>query len=104
METLFFAALGWCGVKYPGWWRRPPRPPRPEPEPWRPQPEPWAYPVLSVIGIVIGIISGLAFKDAIANVHEFAGQEIIASGLLSFAASKIVTGLVSPMIKGKKTI
>ena len=101
METLFFAALGWCGTKYPGWWKKP-YPPRPEPEPWRPQPEPWIYVLLSAIGIVSGIISGLAFSNAIANQSIFAGQELIASGLLSFAVSNIITGIASTLIQGKE--
>lgn len=88
METLFFAAMGWCGTKYPGWWRGP-RPPHPDPEPW------WKYAVLSIIGIGVGIASGSFFNNSIANETIFAGQGIIASGLFSFAASNIVTGLAS---------
>lgn len=101
MEILFFGVMGWCGTKYPGWWRGPKRP---QPEPWRPQPQPWAYAVLTVIGITIGTISGLIFNDIIGNQSVFVGQELIASGLLSFATSNIVTGLVSPMMKERKEI
>ena len=87
METLFFAAMGWCGTKYPGWWRGPR--PQPDPEPW------WKYAVLSIVGIGVGIAAGVFFNNSIANDTVFAGQEMIASGLFSFAASNIVTGLDS---------
>lgn len=93
MGTLFFAAMGWCGTKYPGWWRGPKKP---DPEPW------WKYAVLSVVGIVVGIISGSAFNNAIVNQTLFAGQEIIASGLLSFAVSNVVTGLTSTFLESKE--
>ncbi|MGH2665426.1 hypothetical protein [Flavobacterium sp.] len=86
MGTLFFAAMGLCGTKYPGWWRGPKKP---DPEPW------WKFAVISVIGIGIGIASGMFFNDAIANDSVFAGQGMIASGLFSFAASNVVTGLIS---------
>ena len=35
MLFAFAAMMGWCGTKWPGWWRWP-RPPHPDPEPlWR---------------------------------------------------------------------
>ncbi|MEO8515577.1 MAG: hypothetical protein ABI426_02480 [Flavobacterium sp.] len=103
MGTLFFAALGWCGTKYPGWWRRPKPTPDPDPVPWKPQPEPWvSYLAFSVIGIVAGIAGGTMFNDTIANDTVFAGHAIIASGMFGFAASAIVTGLASNMVKGKE--
>ena len=33
MLFAYAALLGWCGTKWPGWWRWP-RPPHPDPEPW----------------------------------------------------------------------
>lgn len=93
MGTIFFAAMGWCGTKYPGWWRGPKKP---DPEPW------WKFVVLSAIGIATGLISGLAFNNAIADQTLFAGQEIIASGLFGFAISNVVTGLASTLLEGKE--
>lgn len=94
METIFFAAMGWCGTKYPGWWRGPH--PHPDPEPW------WRYLTFSVIGIIAGIASGMFFNNSIADNTVFAGQGIIASGLFSFAASNIVTGIASLGMNGKQ--
>lgn len=103
METLFFALLGWCGTRYPGWWRKPKPGPGPDPEPWRPQPEPWSsYLAFSVIGAVVGIAGGSMFSNAIANDSVFSGHSIIAAGMVSFAASAAITGLASNMVKGKE--
>ncbi|TGD59818.1 hypothetical protein [Flavobacterium humi] len=98
METFFFAILGWSGMKFKGWrlWLA-----EPDPVPWKPQPVPWKYAFLSSIGIIVGIAAGLFFKESIANDALFAGQEAISSGLFSFAASNIVTGLASTMMKEK---
>ena len=93
MGTLFFAAMGWCGTKYPGWWRGPKRP---QPEPW------WKYAALSVVGITVGLVSGSAFSNAIVNQSLFTGQEIIASGLFSFAVSNVVTGITSTFLESKE--
>ncbi|MGH2665427.1 hypothetical protein [Flavobacterium sp.] len=95
MGTLFFAAMGWCGTKYPGWWRGPRKP---QPDPWKPRPDPWKYLILVVLGVGIGVASGTVFNNAIENDTIFAGQGMIASGLFSFAASNIVTGLISAKI------
>ena len=98
MGTLFFIVMGWSGTKYKGWhlWLI-----EPDPVPWKPQPDPWKYAVLSAIGIVVGVASGLFFNDAIASDNVFAGQEIIVSGLFSFASSNILTGLASTIMKEK---
>lgn len=93
MGTLFFAAMGWCGTKYPGWWRGPKKP---DPEPW------WKFAILSAIGIATGLISGLAFSNAIADQTIFAGQGMIASGLVAFGASNIVTGFASAFLESKE--
>lgn len=95
MGMLFYLAMGWCGTKFPGWWRFP-VPPHPDPEPWR------DFSVLSVIGIIAGGVGGSLFHDAITQNALFAGQEMIASGMFAFAASGIVTGIGSVMMKGKR--
>ncbi|TGD59820.1 hypothetical protein [Flavobacterium humi] len=95
MGTLFFAAMGWCGTKYPGWWWGP-KPPHPDPEPW------WKYAVISIVGIGVGIAGGMFFNNSIANDTVFAGQGMIASGLFSLAASNIVTGIASIAMDSRK--
>lgn len=49
MLYAFAAMMGWCGTKWPGWWRGPH--PHPDPEPW------WdlAYGVLGAIGGIIAV-------------------------------------------------
>ena len=87
MGTIFYLMMGWCGTKYPGWWRNP-NPPGPSPEPWR------NYGVVTIIGILAGIVGGTLFSNAINNSTLFSGQGIIASGLVAFAASGIATEIV----------
>ena len=90
MGTIFYLMMGWCGTKYPGWWRNPPKP---EPEPW------WKYSLNSGIGIAAGLLGGNLFNNAIANDALFSGQGIIASGLVAFAASGIVTEIAGSISK-----
>lgn len=49
MLMAFAAMIGWCGTKWPGWWRGPH--PHPDPEPW------WdlAYGILGAIGGVVAV-------------------------------------------------
>ncbi|WP_343694945.1 hypothetical protein [Flavobacterium sp.] len=91
METAFYLAMGWCGTKYPGWWKRfwkSPSPPPPDPEPW------WTI-VLIGIGLVAGAAGGLFFSNAIVENQFFAGQNAVASGLFAFGTANIVTGIAS---------
>ena len=87
METAFFLLMGWCGTKCPGWWRFP-VPPHPDPEPW------WKYGMLG-LGLIAGVAGGVLFSNAIVENPFFAGQNAIASGLVAFGASSVVTGIVS---------
>ncbi|TGD59819.1 hypothetical protein [Flavobacterium humi] len=98
MEFLFFAALGWWGTRYPGWWKSF-RKSKPQPIPWKPETEPWFYVVISAVGIGVGVASGLSFSNTIANNAFFAGRGLIASGLFSFAASNLLTGIASLLMK-----
>ena len=54
MMMAFAAMMGWCGTKWPGWWRGP-RPP---------QPDPWWW-IVSLAGAVGGVIAVMVFKDVI---------------------------------------
>lgn len=99
MEIIFYAAMGWCGTRYPGWWRRFEKPRR---TPWRPEPEPWMYVVISISGIGVGVAGGLSFSNTVASDAFFTGHRLIASGLFSFAASNLLTGLGSLAMKTQK--
>jgi hypothetical protein len=91
METAFYLAMGWCGTKYPGWWRRfIKKPPPPDPEPW------WAVATIG-LGLVAGVAGGVLFSNAIVENQFFAGQNAIASGLFAFGASNVVTGVASAL-------
>lgn len=93
MGTLLFAMLGWCGTKYPGWWRDLFKPhPHPDPEPW------WNVGIM-VLGVAAGVGGGLFFQNSFANDQFFAGQVAIASSLAAFATANVVTGIASA-VKG----
>ena len=64
MEMAFAAMMGWCGTKWPGWWRGP-RPP---------QPDPWWW-IVSLAGVLVaGNLQRSHFgaKSLDANVDFFA--------------------------------
>ncbi|MDP5201809.1 hypothetical protein [Flavobacterium sp. DG2-3] len=90
METAFFLAMGWCGTKYPGWWKRffknPPLPP--DPEPW------WIIGTIG-LGLIAGLAGGTFFSDAIRDSQFFSGQNAVASGLFAFGAASVVTGVAT---------
>lgn len=89
MGALLFAMMGWCGTKWPGWWRGP-RPTPPDPEPW------WRYGI-AILGIAAGIGGGMFFSNSLGNDAAFAGQVAIGSCLGAFGAASVVTGLASAM-------
>ena len=89
METAFFLAMGWCGTKYPGWWRQfLKKPPIPEPEPW------WIISTIG-LGLIAGLAGGTIFSIVARESQYFAGQTAIASGLFAFGTANIVTGIAS---------
>ncbi|MEO8240453.1 MAG: hypothetical protein ABI793_15125 [Flavobacterium sp.] len=90
METVFYLAMGWCGTKFPGWWKFWKVPPHPDPEPW------WNVAVIG-LGLVAGVAGGTFFSHAILENQFFAGQNAIASGLFAFGASNIVTGIATTL-------
>lgn len=56
MEYALWAMYGWCGTKWPGWWRGP-RPP---------QPDPWWW-IVSVVGAVGGVVAVAVFESAMGD-------------------------------------
>lgn len=55
MLYAYLAMIGWCGTKWPGWWRWPHPGPGPDPEPW------WDL-AIGVIGSIGGIIAVGLFR------------------------------------------
>jgi len=89
METAFFLAMGWCGTKYPGWWRELlKKTPIPEPEPW------WIISTIG-LGLIAGLAGGTIFSIITRESQYFSGQTAIASGLFAFGTANIVTGIAS---------
>ena len=85
MMYIFYAMMGWCGTKWPGWWRWGPHGPiPPEPDPW------WRTGITGIVGGVIGsMATNYALGDAtsmtFATLGAIAGGAIlqdIAKGLM----------------------
>ena len=82
MNCIFYAMIGWCGTKWPGWWRGPNPPP--PPDPW------WRSGLIGIVGGVVGsLATNYALGDSstaiLATAGAFAGGVIlkdIASGLM----------------------
>lgn len=89
MGTLLFALMGWCGTKYPGWWRGP-KPPNPDPEPW------WRFGIAG-LGIAAGIGGGILFRNGLLEDQLFTGQVGIGAALGAFGVASLVTGIASAM-------
>jgi len=75
MEYALWAMFGWCGTKWPGWWRGP-RPP---------QPDPWWW-IVGVAGAIGGIVAVAVFRPIIgdagflgAAITGFAGGVLVGS-------------------------
>lgn len=85
----FAAMMGWCGTKWPGWWRGP-RPP---------QPDPWWW-IVGLAGAAGGVIAWMVFKDeVIGDAGFFAGALTAFAG--GIAVGSIVDGL-SGMVGGNR--
>lgn len=93
--TLFalWAAVGWCGTPYPGWWRGPR--PHPDPEPW------WL--IGKIIGVVAGIVGGWAFTQAFGPRPEpwTSALPAAASALGAFVVARIVGDIYGRLSAGK---
>jgi hypothetical protein len=75
MGGLGWALVGWCGTKYPGWWKGPKGPP--EPEPW------WRDVLFGVIGAGVAVAVSNSFGGGLATAGLFA------EGLIAFAAGAV---------------
>ena len=86
MEMGLWAMVGWCGTKWPGWWRGP-RPP---------QPDPWWW-IVSLAGAVGGVIAVMVFQPVIGDAGFFAGALTAFAG--GVALGSIVDGIGSMSAK-----
>jgi len=87
MELAFAAMMGWCGTKWPGWWRGP-RPP---------QPDPWWW-IVSVAGAIGGVGAAVVFRPVVGDAGFFAvAGTAFAGGIL---VGSIVDGLGGLSAKG----
>lgn len=60
MTIIFYAMIGWCGTRWPGWWRGPKPPVGPSPEPWW-----WRSRILGIAGGIAGsLAANYAFGEA----------------------------------------
>ena len=76
MGGAMWALMGWCGTKYPGWWRNPPPP---DPEPW------WRVVLDGVLGAGVAIAVGNALGESIAG---FGLAGIVVAGFAAGAVTK----------------
>jgi hypothetical protein len=83
MMYAFLAMMGWCGTKWPGWWRGPH--PVPDPEPW------WDL-AGGVLGMIGGIVAGEVFRPATGD----AG--FMAVALTAFFGGTFVSSFVSALL------
>jgi hypothetical protein len=93
-ELLFSAVMGWCGTRYPGWWRR--KIPPPPPPDWfmnyfKSDPMP---------GIIFGIIGGIAGGLLMRSVAVV--DQLSAIGLAGFAGGRILSDLAGAFRSGMK--
>ena len=80
MGAVMWGLVGWCGTKYPGWWRNPPPP---DPEPW------WRSIFYGVIGAGAAILVGSAIGESLG---DFGLAGIVVAGFAAGAVSKDVVG------------
>ena len=76
-----WAVGGWCGTRWPGWWRGP-RPPHPDPEPWL---------TVQIIGVVAGLIGGWIVGQMIGP--GMTADMVTATTIGAVLASRLVTDI-----------
>ncbi|HST35281.1 MAG TPA: hypothetical protein VLK25_01440 [Allosphingosinicella sp.] len=81
MLMAFAAMMGWCGTKWPGWWRGP-RPP---------QPDPWWW-IVGLAGAAGGVLAVMVFQDVV--IRDGGYLALAATGFFGgVALGSIVDGL-----------
>lgn len=84
MMFAFAAMMGWCGTKWPGWWRWP-RPPHPDPEPW------WRL-ADGLLGAVGGIAATVVFEPLLRD------QGLMLTGVAAFFGGLTVATAVESVM------
>jgi hypothetical protein len=91
MLFAFAAMMGWCGTKWPGWWRWP-HPPIPDPEPW------WRL-IDGLLGVAGGIAAVVVFEPLLRD------QGLMLTGGAAFfgglAAATLVESIAGLSAKGR---
>jgi hypothetical protein len=87
MEMAFAAMMGWCGTKWPGWWRGP-RPP---------QPDPWWW-IVSLAGAIGGVGAMIVFEPVIGD----AG--FMARALTSFFGGVLLGSIVDGLSRSSARV
>ena len=80
---IFWAAVGWCGTPWPGWWRKPWPPP--PPDPW------WV--IDRVVGIVGGVVGGWLFNNSWPVGQPELGTAVVFSGVGALVGAIILHDL-----------
>jgi len=85
MEMALWAMIGWCGTKWPGWWRGP----------HPPQPDPWWW-IVSIAGAVGGAVAVTVFRPMLGDAG-FVGAAVtaFAGGVFLGSVLDAVGGMVS---------
>ena len=86
MSLALAAMMGWCGTKWPGWWRFPPKP-DPDPEPW------WR----DILGGLIGAVGGIGAAVIIGP--DFQGMGLLETAVLGFGGG-VFLGSVGNALMG----
>ena len=89
MLFALWAAAGWCGTPWPGWWRGPR--PKPDPEPW------W---IVAIAGIAGGIIGGYLTSRIIPGTDTGA-VGVIATTLGAFVFGRVLGDLAGNLMGGR---
>ena len=79
MEMAFAAMMGWCGTRWPGWWRGP-RPP---------QPDPWWW----IVGLA-GALGGIGATMVFGPIFDGPGNSWAEASVLGFFGGVLLGNIV----------
>ncbi len=92
MIWAFWALVGWCGTRWPGWWRFPPPPPPPPGDPW----------FSKIAGIVGGIAGGWLYNLAWPMGADVTSVAVAATAVGAFIGAVVLGDLVGLATGGRK--
>jgi uncharacterized membrane protein YeaQ/YmgE (transglycosylase-associated protein family) len=88
MLYALWAAGGWCGTPWPGWWRGPH--PHPDPEPWI---------IARIAGIIGGILGGWLTQQIVGG-PETAAATVIATTFGAFVFGRVLSDIAGAAFGG----